>query len=119
MNSNSKGKRGERAILQKLAQHLGIKTRRTAQVDGSLSADLVGWDGVHLECKWYKAFAAMRHLEQAERDAAGSGNVPVAVLRENGNTDPAILVRVSDFPALCERYAAISGRPTYPSKGEA
>ena len=117
MNSRNKGKRGELEASKALAQHLGIDTRRTAQVDGGLSADIIGWDGVHIEVKRRKRLSAIDYLRQAERDT--NGDTPIALMREDGDTEWSVLVRLADLPALCERYAAISGRPTYPSKGSA
>jgi Holliday junction resolvase len=117
MNSRNKGKAGEREAVKAIAQHLGIDTRRTAQVDGGLSADIIGWDGVHIEVKRRKRIAALEFLRQAERDTGGG--VPIAVMREDGDTEWAVMVRLADLPALCERYAAIEGKPVYPSKGDA
>lgn len=115
MSSRNKGKVGEREASKALAKHLGITTRRTAQVDGGLSADLIGWDGVHVEVKRRARIAPLKFLRQAERDT--TGGVPLVVMREDGDTEWVCMLRLSDLRALCERVAAIDGRPVYPSKG--
>jgi hypothetical protein len=111
INSKAKGKRVERLASVFLEGLLGIVMRRTAQVDGSLSADLRGWGGVHLEVKGRKNIAAMQFLRQAEADAEseGEGDVPVVLMKEDGDTDFVVMYRAKDFFRVAERLAAISG----------
>lgn len=116
MNSRNKGKVGEREAVKALAQHLGLTCRRTAQVDGGLSADLIGWPGVHVEVKRRKGIAALGFLRQAEDDAT-DGALPLVVMREDGDTEWAVMCRLSDLRELCARVASIDGRPIYPSGG--
>lgn len=111
INSNSKGKRFERMALTALKALLGIEIRRTAQVDGSLSADLTGWGGVYLECKHYAKIAALNFLRQAEKDAEtqGNGDIPIVLMRENGDQDIVVMYRLKDTLRVCERVAAVTG----------
>lgn len=88
--SRDKGKRGEREVVN-LHKEAGIDARRTAQVDGGLSSDvlLTALPEVHVEVKRYSKIAACRFLEQAERDAAARAKLvgrprrPVLFLRED------------------------------------
>jgi hypothetical protein len=62
-----------------------------------------GIPGTHAEVKFYERHAAVRHLEQAERDAP-DGAVPYAALREKGMglMDEMICVRARDLRAFAE-----------------
>ena len=89
--SRDKGKRGEREVVD-LFKARGLRARRTAQVDGGLSSDVLVEDrpSLHVEVKRYAKVAAVRFLEQAERDAAaradltGKDREPVLFFREDG-----------------------------------
>jgi hypothetical protein len=109
MNSRTKGKVGERQAAKAIMQHLGLEVRRTAQVDGKLSADLIGWPGVHVEVKSRHRIAALGFLRQAERDAT-DGNIPTVLMRENGDTEWAVMVRLSDLPELAQRVIEAKGK---------
>lgn len=51
MNSRSKGARGERELAEKLREY-GYTTRRGQQYSGANGdADVVGVEGLHIECK--------------------------------------------------------------------
>jgi hypothetical protein len=101
VNSKRKGKAGELDAARAVLQHLGLELRRTAQVDGKLSADLIGWEGVHVECKRRASIAALNHLRQAESDA--KGEVPIVLMREDGDTEWVVMLRLSDLPELARR----------------
>lgn len=108
MNSRTKGKVIERQAAKAILQHIGIEVRRTAQVDGKLSADLIGWPGVHLESKGRHRIAALGFLRQAERDAT-DGNIPTVLMRENGDTEFVVMVRLSDLPELAWKVVEAKG----------
>ncbi|MEM9165997.1 MAG: hypothetical protein AAGB48_03125 [Planctomycetota bacterium] len=115
MNSRAKGKRIELELCPHLGRVLG-PCRRTAQVDGGLSADIVFEDPrirLHVEAKGRKRIAALGFLRQAESDAK-PGMVPVVVMRENGDTEPVLMLRLSELPGLCQQYANARGTPVYP-----
>ena len=66
--SRDKGKRGERELANAL-RNCGYETRRGQQYSGTeTSADVVGYEA----------------LEQAERDAGASGDLPAVFHRKNG-----------------------------------
>lgn len=111
INSNAKGKRKELQHGACLSDILNIVLRRTAQVDGSLSADIMGWGGVHIESKGYKRIVALDFLRQAETDseAQGEGAVPLVIMSENGDTEPVLMLRAKDLLRLCERVSAVVG----------
>lgn len=85
MNSKQKGKRGELELSHKL-QELGFTTRRTAQYNGKEQgslADLVGIDGVHIECKRVEKLNIDTAMEQAIRDSKADEE-PMVFHRKNG-----------------------------------
>lgn len=98
--SRDKGKRGEREARNRIAELWKCPDcRRSAQVDGGLTADLVGGpSGLHLEVKRLAKIAVERHLEQAERDT--DTDLPVVLMRaDEGHW--MLLVRLEDS----ERFA--------------
>ena len=80
-----KGKRGEREVAQ-LLRDLGYPARRTAQNCGKSgdAADVIGVEGLHLEVKRCEQVRLDDWIRQAERDAEGTGNIPVIVFRKSG-----------------------------------
>ena len=50
MNSKRKGKRGELELAKKLKE-CGFSARRGQQYSGIGGDDVVGLDGIHIECK--------------------------------------------------------------------
>lgn len=103
MNSRAKGARGEREARDAVKLHWGASDCiRAAQANGSFSGDLLGVPpGLHCEVKFYSSIAALKFLRQAERDAK-PGEVPVVLMRENGDTEWVVMVRLSKSKALGE-----------------
>ena len=104
MNSKNKGKRGELALVHKLNEY-GFKTRRSQQYAGiNHDADVVGIDGLHIECK----YTANGHgslyewIAQAVRDS--KGNIPVVMHKKVSNTSKGnewlVTMRLEDFKEL-------------------
>lgn len=100
----NKGKRGElkhRDVLRELGFTGAV---RGQQHHGGPDAPDVrnGIPGTHPEVKYYTSHAAIRHLEQAEREAPDDA-VPYAVLRENGMglMDEVWMVRARDVESFC------------------
>lgn len=84
LNSKQKGKAGELELVHKL-QQLGFETRRTAQYNGKENgslADLVGIDGIHIECKRVENLNLQKAMEQAIRDSK-EDEVPMVFHRKN------------------------------------
>lgn len=85
INSKRKGKNGELQLVEEL-RHCGYaNARRSAQYCGNTgeAADVVGVDGLHIECKRTEKFRDEASLKQAERDAR-KGNLPTVFYRRNG-----------------------------------
>lgn len=85
MNSRQKGKRGELELAQYLRNKGHLEARRSAQYCGKTgdAPDIVGVEGLHIECKRVEQFSDETALRQAERDAR-KGNLPVVMYRRKG-----------------------------------
>lgn len=82
MNSRRKGKDGELELAKVLRAH-GYEARRGVQYHGGAdSPDVVGIEGLHIECKRVEALNVYAAMEQADRDCGE--NVPVVMHRKNG-----------------------------------
>lgn len=98
MNSRQKGARGERELANKLKE-FGIEARRGQQFSGlNGDADVVGMDGVHIECKRVEALNVEKALQQSERDSR-EGEMPVVMHRRNGEQWK-VTLRLEDFIRL-------------------
>ena len=83
MNSNQKGKRGERELSKKLREY-GYDARRSVQYCGANGdADVIGLKGVHIECKRVERLNIHLAVEQAETDAK-EHEKPMVFHRKNG-----------------------------------
>lgn len=89
MNSNQKGKRGERELAHWL-QERGFEARRGQQFCGANGdADVEGLPGVHIECKRVEKQAVTDWLEQSISDCfadslkQGKPLIPVVFHRQN------------------------------------
>lgn len=83
MNSRRKGKDGENELARKLRE-FGHDAHRGQQYSGLMGdADVVGVDGLHIECKRTEQVRDEVFLQQAERDAR-KGNIPTVFYRRNG-----------------------------------
>jgi len=80
--SRNKGKVGERELSKELSRLFGVECRRGQQFNGIDGRDVVGIDGLHIECKRTEALSLYPAIEQASRDA-GVGEVPVVFHRRN------------------------------------
>lgn len=108
--SRDKGKRGEREVA-KLFRDWGFPARRTAQVDGGLTSDVLVYDPrksgdetlpLHVEIKRHKRIAACRFMDQAESDRAPEAT-PAVFLREDGG-EWLVLCNAPTFLKLLERW---------------
>ena len=69
INSKAKGARGERELSSKLKEY-GYETRRGQQYCGANGdADVVGLDGIHIECKRVEKLNIYDAISQAKADA--------------------------------------------------
>ena len=101
VNGNAKGKRGERELAAKLTEILGQTCRRGQQYSGIEGEDVVGVDGLHIECKRTETLSLYPAMEQAVRDAQ-SGSVPV-VCHRRSRKPWLLVVRLEDVLKLVER----------------
>ena len=82
MNSREKGKRGERALAKALRDH-GFDCRRGQQYCGANGdADVVGLDGVHIECKNVERLNIWNAYAQSVHDAK-EDETPVVMFKKN------------------------------------
>lgn len=81
--SRDKGKRGELEVVHLFKAH-GHLAHRTAQVDGSLSSDVIvdDYPGLHIEVKRYARVGVFRFWDQAVSDAAPEEH-PVLFVKED------------------------------------
>lgn len=84
MNSRRKGKDGELELAQHLRNKGYMGARRSAQYCGKTgdAPDIVGVEGLHIECKRVEQFSDEVALQQAERDAR-KGNLPIVMYRRS------------------------------------
>ena len=81
MNSLAKGKRGERELAKKLKEY-GYDCRRGQQYSGIEGDDVVGLDGIHIECKRVERLQLTDAMLQSRRDSK-EGEIPVVMHRKN------------------------------------
>jgi Holliday junction resolvase len=80
INSRDKGARGERELANKLKEY-GYTTRRGQQYSGIEGQDVVGLDGIHIECKRVERLNIYDAVDQAKRDT--EGGKPTVFHRKN------------------------------------
>ena len=81
MNSKRKGKRGELELAKKL-QEYGFNTRRGQQYSGLGGDDVVGLEGIHIECKRAERLNVYDAMKQACKDAEAD-ELPAVFWRKN------------------------------------
>jgi len=98
MNSKDKGARGERELASKLKEH-GFDCRRGQQYCGANGdADVVGLNGIHIECKRTERLSLYEALAQAKHDAR-EGEMPVVMHRKN-NCEWVVIQPLEDWIEL-------------------
>lgn len=102
-NSRRKGKTGELELAKKLSELFHAKVRRGVQYSGVEGKDVVGLQGVHIECKRVERMSARldKALEQAGRDASRH-EIPCVCHRSN-NAAWQFTCWLDDLPHLVER----------------
>jgi len=104
VNSRAKGKRGELEAVSALKEHWPCPdVRRAQQFCGTEGhADLSNTpDGTHVEVKRYAKIAAVKWLEQAERDVQGP-EVPIVLMRPNRDPEWVVMFRLKDTEKFIE-----------------
>ena len=98
MNSRAKGASGERELAHELEKY-GFKTRRGQQLCGANGdADVVGVDGLHIECKRVERLNIHDAMKQALNDAR-EGEKAVVMHRKN-RTNWLVTMTLEDFMEL-------------------
>jgi hypothetical protein len=113
MNSRAKGARIEREAAKALEASLNVDARRSVQFCGrGGDADLqTTLEGVHFEVKGRAKHSVLRFYEQAEEDAKKTSSIPVVLLRENGDPNFYLLLRLDDLRTVAEKVAVIGEKP--------
>ena len=108
--AKNKGKVGEReaaVILQEVLRLEVGALRRSVQYCGRAgTADIVGIEGIHIECKRCEKLSVYSAIEQAQRDS--QGNVPIVMHRRN-NKGWLLIVEVENLLELAKLVIRKSG----------
>lgn len=85
--SRDKGKRFERQLAGIFREYGYTDSRRTAQYCGNTgdASDVVGLPGIHVEAKHVEQMRLYEWMDQAKRDAAGTGKKPVVFHKKNNH----------------------------------
>lgn len=98
MNSRAKGATGERELARKLREY-GYDARRGQQYSGiNGDADVLGLQGVHIECKRVEKLNIDDALSQSIRDAK-ENEIPVVMHRKN-HTEWKVTMKLEDWIKL-------------------
>lgn len=96
MNSNRKGKVGEREIARYLREHGFTEARRGQQFHGGAdSPDVVGLTGFHIEVKRVERLDLNAAMEQSIADSAAD-EIPIVVHRRDRDYWK-VTMRLDDF----------------------
>ncbi len=102
INGRAKGAKAERELARLLREH-GYNARRGQQYCGANGdADVVGLEGIHIECKRTERTGLYGWLEQAERDAR-KGELPAVFHRKN-NHKWLVVMDMEDWLMLYNDY---------------
>jgi len=97
-NSKNKGAAGERELSSKLKEY-GYDCRRGQQYCGANGdADVVGLEGIHIECKRVEHLNIYDAISQAKADAK-TGEIPAVFHRKN-NCEWLVTMTLSDWIKL-------------------
>ena len=112
IHSKTKGKCGEREAAAELMTWWKLNgVRRSVQFcGGDGTADLSGTGRLHVEVKRRRSIKTVTDwLEQAERDACATGNIPVVVFRQDGAGEWVAMMRLKDAPAFAREIQTLTG----------
>lgn len=110
VNSKQKGARFERLLASMFREH-GYDARRTAQYCGNTgdASDVVGLPGIHIEAKHQERMQLYDWMDQAKRDSAGTGNVPVVFHKKN-NAEVLVTMQFESFMELYKKAGEENGK---------
>lgn len=102
--SREKGKRGERELSSVLRSH-GYDTHRGQQYCGANGdADVIGLDGIHIECKRVERLDLYGALSQSKADAK-ENELPTVMHRKN-NCEWVVIQPLEDWIKLYSEWEA-------------
>lgn len=100
--SRDKGKRGERELASLLRSY-GYDAKRSVQYCGANGdADVVGLDGIHIECKRVEHLNLYDAMAQAEHDKR-DGEVSTVMHRKN-NCEWLVSMRLVDWIEMYKEW---------------
>ncbi len=103
INSKNKGASGERELANLLKDYGFEDARRGQQYCGANGdADVVGLEGVHIECKRVEKLNLDKAYEQAMNDAKEE-EIPVVIHRKN-RQEWKVTLSLDDFITLYKSY---------------
>lgn len=108
MNSRRKGAEGERELARLLREYGFGDARRGQQYSGANGdADVIGIDGIHIECKRVERLNVDTAMEQSQRDAR-EGEMPVVMHKRNRKPWLTTML-LEDFLKLKSEYESLKG----------
>lgn len=100
--SQSKGRRGEIELAEYLREHGVPDARPGSALNFGAEPDVVGLDGIHIECKRHERVEIARWYDQARADAARMRDgKPVVIFRQN-RRPWLVTLSLDDFLAVVE-----------------
>ena len=96
-NCKNKGAAGERELSSKLKEY-GYDCRRGQQYNGLDGNDVVGLEGIHIECKRVEHLNIYDAISQAKSDAK-AGEIPAVFHRKN-NCEWLVTMTLNDWIKL-------------------
>lgn len=107
INSREKGATGERE-LARLLRGYGYDCRRGQQYCGANGdADVVGLNGIHIECKRVERLNLYDAMDQSRRDSR-SGELPAVFHRKN-NSEWLVTMRLDDWMTIYREWESGNG----------
>ena len=106
INSRNKGKRGELSLKTELLKH-GIVVQRGCSFIGQ--PDIVGLNGIHVECKAVEKLNVWQAMEQAERDVEKMQDGVPAVFHKKNRTGFLVTMKLEDWIKMYKETSYVQG----------
>ena len=104
INSRRKGAEGERELARKLKEY-GYGCRRGQQYSGIEGEDVVGLDGIHIECKRVERLNIYDAVDQAKRDSLPFSTQLPAVFHRKNNCEWLVTMTLPDWIELYREWS--------------
>ena len=105
INSNQKGKVGERELAKKLREY-GYDCRRGQQFSGANGdADVVGLDGIHIEVKRVERLNIHDAIDQSKRDSLPFDTKLPTVFHRKNNCKWLVTMELDDWIKIYREWA--------------